>query len=290
MMKMRIKRLIVLLLIAMLAIPLAMAHPVGDDDDKSPGIKQGIRRLHPERERLKAMKKLQEQRSRKAEPKDDPWDMTDEVWGTVDVPPVAARDSSAVEGHRIGTPLDRRYSAAGQASDDNSLAGYGLRRMTWQDLPVTASIDQLMPDFKVDEQGDYVSRYVYREGVRDEFYFTFNMAEDDSLPGPLRLGVRCFTDDLLDFDLLVFSIDGYDYPFYPNDYQQGFSDGRYYTLSDNELGKSYKDLVFALAHGHIVALKLMNVRGVQHVKMLTEGQCDDFALTLDLYLLLGGGF
>ena len=95
-MMMRIKRYILLLLVALLVAPVGMASSMRDDDDKDPSIKPGIRRLHPERERLKAMKKLQEQMSRKAEPKDDPWDTSDEVWGTVDLPPAAAMDSAAV--------------------------------------------------------------------------------------------------------------------------------------------------------------------------------------------------
>ena len=125
---------------------------------KSPcHIKPGIRRLHPGRERAKAIKKLQEQMSRKAEPKADPWDTSDEVWGTVDLPPVTARDSNAVEGRRLtpGTGL--------QQAGDESLTGRGGRRMTWRDQPVTATIDQLMPGFTVAEDGDYYSRYVSRD-------------------------------------------------------------------------------------------------------------------------------
>ena len=95
------KKYLILLLMALLAVPVGLAG--GDDDDKTTVNKHEIRRLHPERERLKALKKLQEQRSRKAEPKADPWDTTDDPWGTVDVPP-ALRDSAAVEGHRLTSP------------------------------------------------------------------------------------------------------------------------------------------------------------------------------------------
>ena len=55
---------IIILLSLLLAAPLGMASTVGDDDDKDVSIKPGIRRLHPERERAKAMKRLQEERSR----------------------------------------------------------------------------------------------------------------------------------------------------------------------------------------------------------------------------------
>jgi hypothetical protein len=142
------RRFFIGLMMVLLAIPVAMASGVPDDDDKDPVIKPGIRRLHPGRERAKAIKKLQEQMSRKAEPKADPWDTSDEVWGTVDLPPVATRDSNAVEGRRLtpGTGL--------QQAGDESLTGRGGRRMTWCDLPVTATIDQLMPGFTVAEDGD----------------------------------------------------------------------------------------------------------------------------------------
>ena len=52
------KKYLILLLMALLAVPVGLAR--GDDDDKKTVNKHEIRRLHPERERLKALKKLQE--------------------------------------------------------------------------------------------------------------------------------------------------------------------------------------------------------------------------------------
>ncbi len=292
---MKMKKYILMLLLALLAIPAGMASGTGDDDDKDPSVRPGIRRLHPERERAKAMKKLQEQMSRKAEPKEDPWDMTDEVWGTVDLPPVALKDSAAVEGHRVGPRPDSHYSSTGQdgiGSDSeygSTLDDYGYYRMTWQDLPVTSTIDQLMPSFVVSEAGDYLSKYVSGDGTGDEVYFTFNMS--DSLPGPLRLCMRCRADDEMDLDQVIFSIDGYNYMFYPREHRQGrLGDGALWMMVDDELDVRYKDLIFALAHGHVVAIKLMSTRGAQRVKLLNDGQRADFAATLDLYRLLGGQF
>ena len=273
-----------------------MAAQVRSDVEQDPSIKPGIRRLHPERERAKAMKKLQEQMSRKAEPKEDPWDTSDEVWGTVDLPPVAVEmESNAVEGHRLTPDYQRKTTktAAEQAALDSLLAidygikEYGYRRMTWQDLPVRATIEQLMPAFTVDENGDCYSKYVSREKGSNEVYFTFSIGED-SLPGPLRLRVQYCADDPLDFDQLVFTIDGYDYMFYPSNLQHGTLDGGlYWEISDDELKPGYRDLVYALAHSNWVALKLMSTRGINHVKMLTDGQRADFANTLDFFLLLG---
>ena len=292
-MKMRkIKKYCLMLLVALLAIPVGMAQTLRDDDDKDPSIRPGIRRLHPERERAKAVKKLQEQMSRKADPNADPWDTSDEVWGTVDLPPATSRDSNAVVGRRLKQRTSK--TPAEQAALDSLLGGdyslteYGYRRMTWRDLPVTATLDQLMPSFTVDENGDCYSRYISRDKLSNEVYFTFTMNED-SVPGPLRLHVQYCADDPLDFDQLIFTIDGYNYPFYPSDHEHGTLDGGlYWESSDDVLKPVHKDLVYALAHSNWVALKLMSTRGIHHVKMLTDGQRTDFAHTLDLYRLLGG--
>ena len=287
-----------LLLVILLAAPVGMASATRDDDDKDPSIQRGIRRLHPERERAKAMKKLQEQMARKAEPKDDPWDTSDDLWGTVDLPPVALKDSAAVKGRRLKPrQLSTSKTPEEQAALDSllaidySLTEFGYRRMKWRDLPVTRTIDQLMPGFVLNEDGDYVSKYVSFAPTSNEVYFAFAMAEGDSLPGPLRLCVRYCADDPLDFDQLIFSIDGYDYLFYPSDHHHStLPDGLYCETSDDVLTASYKDLVYALAHSNWVALKLVSTRGIHHVKMLTDGQRSDFAATLDLYRLLGGNF
>lgn len=290
----RLTKYCLLLLIALLMAPVAMASGLGDDDDKDPSIKPGIRRLHPERERAKAIKKLMEQRSRKADPNADPWDTSDDPWGTVDLPPVTAKDSNAVEGQRLTSPRRTSKTPAEQAAIDSLLAGdysikeYGYRRMSWRDLPVTATFEELMPGFTVDEDGDCYSRYVTRDKSSNEVYFAFKMGED-SVPGPLRLCVQYCADDPIDFDQMIFTIDGYDYPFYPSSTESGtFEDDLYWEWSDDVLQPVHKDLVYALAHSHWVALKFLSTRGIHHVKMLSDGQRDDFAHTLDLYRLLKG--
>jgi len=291
---MRLKRFILLLFVVLMTVPVGMASMVCDDDDKDPSMKPGIRRLHPERERLKAMKLLQEQMSRKAEVKDDPWDTSGEVWGTVDVPRTALMDSTAVEGRRLGSGRHTSKTPQEQAALDSLLAGdysyteFGYRRMTWRDLPVTSTIDQLMPDFTVDDNGDCFSRFVSREKTANEVYFTFNV-DVDSLPGPLRLHIQYCADDPLDFDQVIFTVDGYDYHFYPANPERGtLPDELYWESSDDVVNVSYRDLVYALAHSNWVIIKMVSTRGIHHVKMLTDGQRTDFAHTLDLYRLLGG--
>lgn len=289
---MRLKKYILLLLLALLAVPAGMAQ--SSDDDKDPSIRPGIRRLHPERERAKAIKKLQEQMSRKADPNADPWDTSDEAWGTVDLPRTTVKDGQAVEGHRLnGTSK----SSAEQAEVDELLNtdysikeyGMGIRRMTWHDEPVTATIDDLLPYITTTGDGECLSKYVNREKGSNEVYFAFRL--EDSVPGPLRLCVRYCADDPLNYDELTFSVDGFDYTFFPADPQRGtLGEGLYWEMSDDELRPVHKDLVYALAHSHWAMVKFRGSSGFSHVKMITDGQRQDFANVLALYRLLGGDF
>lgn len=270
------KRYIIWLIVVMMAAQVGLASVARDDDDKTQGVQREIRRLHPERERAKAMKKLREQMSRKAEPKSDPWDTSDDVWGTVDLPPVAARDSTAVVG--------RRLDAIGEQSVVAD--GVGQRRMTWQDEPITAGADDLMPYVTIDN-GDCLSKYVSREETSNEAYFAFSF--QDSIVGPLRLCVQYCGASPLNYDQVIFHIDGFDYIFYPAEPKQGVTaSGQRWERSDDILHPAYKDLVYALAHSHWVVLKLVGYNGISNAKVLTDGQRDDFANVLALYRLLGG--
>lgn len=264
------KRFFLILLMALFALPSVMAAGDGDDKDKDkvPAWQQ-VRRLHPERERVKAMKKLQEQMSRRAEEKTDPWDTSDDPWGTVDVPR-SLRDSTAVEGHRL--------TSQPVAND---------QRLVWRDEPVTVTIEQLMPAMTVTD-GEWRSRYVTGDSVGNEVYFSFLM-DEDRLTGPLRLSVRYCGDAPVEYDQVVFTIDGHDYTFYPTEPRHGKrQDGLWWAASDDELQPAYRDLVYALAHGSWIMMKLQGMGGVSRIKVLTDGQRSDFADTLALFRLLGG--
>ena len=290
----RLRRYIISLLVALLTVPMGMASVARDDEDKDPSIRPGIRRLHPERERAKLVKKLLEQRARKADPNADPWDTSDDAWGTVDLPPLTSPDGNAVEGRRLNSLPRTSKTPAEQAHVDSLLAGdysiqeYGYRRMTWRDLPVTTTIDQLLPGFKSDETGDCYSRYVSRDKTSNEVYLVFDLNED-SVPGPLRLCVQYCGASPLNYDQVIFHIDGFDYIFYPAEPKQGVTaSGQRWERSDDVLHPAYKDLVYALAHSHWVVLKLVGYNGISNAKVLTDGQRDDFANVLALYRLLGG--
>ena len=265
------RKWIVILLMLLMAAPVGMAGAVLGDNDTVSVWKQSIRRLHPGRERAKAIKKLQEQMSRKAEEKADPWDTSDEVWGTVDVP-ASVRDSNAVVGHRL------RDVPEGEETGG---------RLVWRDAPVTTTIDQLMPYFTINEDGECHSKYVSADSTSNEVYFAFNVS--DSLPGPLRLCVRYCANVPVEFEQLTFTVDGYDYMFYPADVKCLKVDGMHYLVcSDDVLQPAYRDMVYALAHGHWEIVKLHCTGGVTRVKVLTDGQREDLSLALDLYRLLGG--
>ena len=270
------RKWIIILLAMLMAVPIGFAGTMHDDDDNTQGPKREIRRLHPERERAKAIKKLREQMSRKAEPKADPWDTSDEAWGTVDLIPLAVKDSAAVVGRRLDAITENPDAAD----------GVGQRRMTWQDEPVTMSADDLMPYVTVDD-GDCLSKYVNRENTSNEVYFAF--AFQDSVVGPLRLCVQYCGASPLNYDQAIFHIDGFDYIFYHSESRHGVTDqGQRWERSDDVLHPAYKDLVYALAHSHWVILKLVGDNGISHAKVLTDGQRDDFANVLALYRLLGG--
>ncbi|MBR4830128.1 MAG: hypothetical protein IKZ92_10065 [Muribaculaceae bacterium] len=287
------RKWIIILMAMLLAAPVVMSSPVGDDDDKDPSIKPGIRRLHPERERAKAIKQLQDEMSRKAEPKDDPWDMTGEVWGTVDLPR-EAKDVKAVEGRRLTqrtskTPAEQQMVNQ-LINTDYSIHEYsvGDRRMLWRDEPVTSSVDELLPFFSY-ENGEYLSKYVSRDKTSNEIYFIFSY--HDSVPGPLRLCIQYCADDPLDYDMLTVNVDGFDYVYYPSNIERGRQGKKlYWELCDNVLNPAYKDMVYALAHSHWAFIKFHGANGINHVKTLSQGQRDDFAHALDLYRLLGGGW
>ena len=265
------RKWIVILLMLLIAAPVGMAASALGENDTVSAWQQPIRRLHPERERAKAMKKLQEQMSHKAEEKADPWDTSDEVWGTVDVP-AAVRDSNAVVGRRLR-----------DVSEADEVGG----RLAWRDVPVTTTIDQLMPYFTINENGECHSKYVSDVGTSSEVYFAFNVS--DSLPGPLRLCVRYCADVPVEFGQLTFTIDGYDYMFYPAEVQCLKVNGnQYLACSDDVLQPAGRYMVYALAHGHWVILKLHCTDGVTRVKVLTDGQREDFSFALDMYRLLGG--
>jgi len=292
-----LKRLLTALFIALIAATATTAAIVPDEKDYDASIRKPVRRLHPERERAKAIKKLQEQRARKAEVKADPWDTTDEAWGTADVIPEHKDDAQSansvtaskttVQGQRIYASDKAELEALLNA--DYSLKQYdipGAYRMTWRDDPITGTRDELTPYF-VMTNDQCVPRSVTPGNTSNAVYFYFNM--DGDYPGPLHLRVQYYADDPINYDELVFTIDGFDYVFFPQAPQRGkTAQQMYWENSDDVMHTADKDLVYALGHSHWAMIKLKGADGINHVKMLNEQQLLDLSRTLQLYRLLGG--
>ena len=119
------------------------------------------------------------------------------------------------------------------------------------------------------------------------FYFT---APSAAAPDALRLRIQYYADDPLNFRQAVFTIDGFDYTYVPEETpRRGKVTARtYWECSDQPLTRAHRDLVYALTHARWVRLKLIGADGVNHVKLLTSDQLRALADALNLYRLLGG--
>ena len=249
----------------------SFAMPQPDEEDYDESIRKPIRRLHPERERAKAIKQWEEEQARKAAAQQqqggaaahsaDPW-----AESGVDVP-----DGKEA----LYELLNKDYSLKQYVPD-------GPKRLQWVDEPVSASMSDLLPHFDKNG-GRYTPRGTTMKQSENAIYFYF---VDN---GPLRLRVQYFADDPLNFSEMVFTIDGFEYHYRPSGTQRGRQGTRFYwETSDEALGTADRDLVYALTHCHWARVKLLGANGIDHVKMFTTGQLEDFARLWQLYRLKGG--
>ncbi|MCQ2289260.1 MAG: hypothetical protein MJZ74_09205 [Muribaculaceae bacterium] len=105
----------------------------------------------------------------------------------------------------------------------------------------------------------------------------------------MHLRLQYYADDPLNYNDMVFTIDGFDYKFHPTNIQRGKGDGvMIWEQSDDVLREADKDLVYALAHCHWVRLKLHGADGMNHVKLIGEEQIKSFKETYQLFLLRNG--
>jgi len=302
---------LIALLIACSFVAAMLATPIDDDRDYDESIRMPVRRLHPERERAKARAKLQKQMTQKADPNKDPWDTKDDPWGTVDLLPQQSLDTADVAaGEQFANKMKNTVMGRRLAGDNTSktaadkaelerllskdysiheVEAIGARRMTWQDDPIDATREELMPHFVVID-GEYLPVGIDKDSKRaNAVYFYFDIS--DGVLQPLHLRVQYYADDPLNYDQLIFTIDGHDYTFFPENLQRGkLSDEMYWENSDDPLHTQDKDLVYALAHSHWVLFKLQGTDGIKHVFLLDDEQRSAFARTLALYRLIGGTF
>lgn len=274
-------------LFAVTSLP-AMAQ---SEDDYDESIRMPVRRLHPEREREKARKKLQQEldaKNKANQPVDD-WDDASQpndkkkkdkrrVVGTAPAP-VTTGDKS-----RLNELLNKDYSLVQYAPETPV-------RPTWQDDPIVESESELLSLLDKRSTGTGVMRYMPRgvsmSTTENAFYAYFTT--DGARVDPLRVRVQYYADDPLQFNDIQFIIDGFNYDYRAISPKRGKGTGRMiWEQSDQVATASDKDLLYALSHARWVRMSLVGADGVKHVKMLTEQQIRDFYSILQLYRLLGG--
>ncbi len=168
------------------------------------------------------------------------------------------------------------------------------KRMEWKDDTITETQDNLVPYFvstKVrGEKSILPVKATIKNTENDVFlYFT---EDAQGQPMNLRLRIQYYADDPLNYNSMVFTIDGFDYKFVPTNIQRGKGEGiMIWEQSDDELKTGDKDLVYALSHCQYWAqLKLHGEDGMNHVKLLNKDQLEAMKRTVQLYLLRGGSF
>ncbi|MBR6284847.1 MAG: hypothetical protein IKR25_11235 [Muribaculaceae bacterium] len=160
-------------------------------------------------------------------------------------------------------------------------------RIVWQDAPVTDDMEQLLGNIKHGDLG-VMPRGVTTDNTENAIYLYFKEGPDGK-PEPLRLRIQYYADDPLNYYEAQFNINGFDYSFKPTNFKRGKGKGRMiWENSDDPVTAADKDLIYALAHGDWVVLKLMAPSGINHNKQLTDEQLAAFRQVLNLYLLKGG--
>lgn len=284
------RRHIIYLLLAMF-VGCSLPVLAQSEDDYDESIRMPVRRLHPEREREKARKKLQQEldaKNKSQQPADD-WEDASQSGGK------KKKDNRRV----VGTVPAAKSTADKSVLNDLLNKDYSLvqyvptapTRMVWRDDPVIESENELLMQLnKVPVQTGvvrYMPKGVSMSRTENAFYAYFTT--DGARVEPLHLRVQYYADDPLQFNDIVFTIDGFDYRFRALSPQRGKGTGRMiWELCDQEASSADKDLVYALAHAHWVRMSLVGSDGTKHVKMLTETQIRDFYLVLQLFRMLGG--
>ena len=179
---------------------------------------------------------------------------------------------------------------------DYSIKEYDFepKRMVWVDDTITETQENLVPFFKAKVVEGYNSilpvNTIIDNTVNDIIlYFTDG---PDNVPSALRLRIQYYADDPLNYNDMVFTIDGFDYKFHPVNIKRGHGeDIMIWEQSDDVLKSADKDLVYALSHCQYWAqVKLHGSDGMNHVKLISKEQLLDFKRTVQLFLLRGGKF
>ena len=140
--------------------------------------------------------------------------------------------------------------------------------------------------FKKDEFSNntwYEHKNTPRYRNSNGFYFYFGVNEDIGV-GALRMVLQYYDDDWLFVKNIIFSIDGDNYKFVPEDMKRDNSGGYIWEWFDEPID-SQSDLVQALANSHSVKIKL-NGSDYYDIRTLNQKQIQGIKETYELYNLL----
>ena len=289
------------------------ATPVGPDEkDYDESVRLPIRRLHPERDFDKIMKQMHKEHKEQeaveaaSESKKDSKKKEKEAEKERKRAEKEAK-KAAKNGHdnRVIPPRPQHQQSANVdkslmqtlLSKDYSIKKYDLyeepKPITWKDDPISQDISGLMTSVDGRSKGGvmlYAPKGMTMSQEANEVFFCFE-SSNGRASSRLHLRVYYFADDPLNFNDIVFTIDGFNYNFHPSSPSRGKKGARmFWEQSEDALTAQHKDLVYALSHCHWARMSLKGADGMDHVKMLTKAQLEAFASTFELYRAMGGTF
>ena len=196
------------------------------------------------------------------------------------------QQSSTVDKSKLAALLSQDYSIVHYDTPE----AYVPKRIVWVDDTIREGITDIQPLLS-SANGKIMPKSAAFANNRNDIFFYYTRDNSGAL-SPLRLCVQYYADDPLQYDKLVFNIDGFDYTFTPTNVKRGKGSGvMIWENSDDTLSSADRDLIYALSHSkQWVQLKLHGRGNMNHVKMLTDDQKKAFYNVLTLYRLHGGTF
>ncbi|MBO7608681.1 MAG: hypothetical protein J6S96_00565 [Muribaculaceae bacterium] len=257
-----------------------------EERDRDESVRKPVRRLHPERDREKAIKEYLKEQERL---NGSAWSDEEEAKPNKPdrrkvVKRVAHQQSSTVDQAFLDELLSHDYSLGPVLPEYSAPEPY-----KWKDEPVEATESELMATIGKESHGGamrYMPRGITMKPSENAFFLYF---DERSYPESLRLRIQYCADDPLNFSRIDFVVDGFDYSYIPQNPKRGkLSAKLYWENVDNVVGQDDKDLIYALTHCQWAEMLLIGADGINHRKEFTEEQLANLRAMLQLYLLKGG--
>lgn len=258
-----------------------------EENERDESVRKPVRRLHPEREREKAIKEYLKEQESKQKTQDDAWEQPAKKAKPDKrkvVRRVAHQQSSTVDQAMLDELLSRDYSLGPVVPEAKAPEPY-----KWKDEPVEVAERDLMAVIGKEAHGSsmrYMPRDVSMKLNENAFYLYF---DEPSSSNKLRLRLQYCADDPLNFSRVDFVIDGFDYSYTPRNTKHGKLSARlYWENFDEPVTAADKDLIYALTHCSWAEMLLIGADGINHLKELSEDQLAALRAMLQLYQLRGG--